>query len=1035
MIDITTPRLQRFVYALIALAMLLISGLLAMQIDILAEINDPHLLRDFRISLIFSAALLILAGAGFLFFRALLRQQKANLLVSRSTEESLRRSQQFVARINDLVPDSIYILDFVQQRMVYQNKAVSTVLGYSETDLHEERWDVRLSNLHPDDREAAFENLNRFLEMPQETIIESEQRVRHKDGSWRWFQVRETVFARSEDGAPIQILGVAADITERKRVEETLRAREEQYRELYTVSHRHTQELSLLDKVRSALLSEIDFAALIRVIVEGVAEAFGYRLVSIYLLQDAVLRLQYQVGYDRVVSEVPLTKGVIGKVARSGQPIWLNDVSTDPDFLSALEGVVSEVCVPLFDKGKVVGVLNVESSGDIVLGKSDLRLLTALSGQLSIAVGRARLYSDLQKSEERYRVVSDLVSDYAYSFDVTADGAFIHDWITDSYSRLTGYTLEEAATNTSTQLLFPPDEQARVNRDLAATLNGQETGGEYRIITKNREERWVNIRRRPVWDAKEQRIVKIYGVAQDITASKLAELQLQSYAREVEDLYNNAPCAYHSMGADGIFIRINDTGLNWLGYNREELIGQMGFGDLLTDAGRATCDGAFLRLQQTGQIDDLEFEVQRKDGTHFMVLLNATAVFDEQGRFLMSRATMFDITDRKNIQMAEQEQRALAEGFRELATRLSQSLDLDEVLDLVLSTVRRVVPHNSASVMLIENGRARIVRHFGFSVEEIEKMVTGRSFALDDLETLRRISTTRQPLIIGDTGSDSGWHSLSPENALRQQSYLGVPILLDSDTVGMLHLTSPEKHFFTPQHAERLITFAAQAAVAIQNARLYKQAQELAMLEERQRLARDLHDAVSQTLFSASVVAETLPRIWERQTPEETRSGLNELMRLTRGALAEMRNLLAELRPKALTETDLGVLLKQLTDASGGHIQIPIKLEVAIDRKTLPPDTQIAFYRIAQEALSNIIKHARAHQVEVKFTCSEGVACLQISDDGRGFDVEQAGAGHYGLQIMRERAIAAGATVTITSQPGSGTRIIVDWHADVKAPV
>ena len=158
------------------------------------------------------------------------------------------------------------------------------------------------------------------------------------------------------------------------------------------------------------------------------------------------------------------------------------------------------------------------------------------------------------------------------------------------------------------------------------------------------------------------------------------------------------------------------------------------------------------------------------------------------------------------------------------------------------------------------------------------------------------------------------------------------------------------------------------AALAIENAQLYERAQELAVVEERQRLARDLHDAVTQTLFSASLIAEVLPALWESDQ-HEGRELLKKLWQLSRGALAEMRALLLELRPAALVESRLDDLLRQLGEAFTGRTDVPVKVTVEGECR-LPADVHIALYRIAQEALNNVAKHAQASQVNVSLVCS-----------------------------------------------------------------
>jgi signal transduction histidine kinase len=197
-----------------------------------------------------------------------------------------------------------------------------------------------------------------------------------------------------------------------------------------------------------------------------------------------------------------------------------------------------------------------------------------------------------------------------------------------------------------------------------------------------------------------------------------------------------------------------------------------------------------------------------------------------------------------------------------------------------------------------------------------------------------------------------------------------------------------------------------------------------AVTSERTRLARDLHDAVTQTLFSASLIAEVLPDLWDMNQAEALKR-LEELRQLTRGALAEMRTLLVELRPNALIDVPLPTLLKQLGDSFIGRARLPVQLNVD-GQRTLSPDVQLAFYRITQEALNNIVKHAKATQVIVTLRLGDTVR-LSIVDNGVGFDPAAVPPNHLGTKIMRERAEAIGATYSLYSEPGEGTQISVTW--------
>jgi signal transduction histidine kinase len=212
---------------------------------------------------------------------------------------------------------------------------------------------------------------------------------------------------------------------------------------------------------------------------------------------------------------------------------------------------------------------------------------------------------------------------------------------------------------------------------------------------------------------------------------------------------------------------------------------------------------------------------------------------------------------------------------------------------------------------------------------------------------------------------------------------------------------------------------------------VYEQAQEAAVLQERQRLARDLHDAVTQMLFSASLIAEVLPRIWARD-PDKARQHLEDLRMLTRGALAEMRTLLRELRPAAFDEARLSDLLQQTADALMGKVGIPVTLTVRDTRShrvpPLPLDVRTTLYRVAQEALNNVAKHAAASKVTITVDQQPGRVDLWIQDDGKGFDAQRVTADHLGLGIMRERVAAIGGTLSVESAPGAGTCIRVQWR-------
>jgi signal transduction histidine kinase len=276
-------------------------------------------------------------------------------------------------------------------------------------------------------------------------------------------------------------------------------------------------------------------------------------------------------------------------------------------------------------------------------------------------------------------------------------------------------------------------------------------------------------------------------------------------------------------------------------------------------------------------------------------------------------------------------------------------------------------------------------------------------------------------------GRQPGPH-LEPADGL-----LVVPLVARGHTVGALHITRDDDAPFSDQERRLAQTVADDVAAAVENELLHAQQTREATEEERQRLARDLHDAVSQTVYSAVLIAEALPAVWERD-PDEGMRNLARLQRLVRAALAEMRALLYELRPAALEAAPLGSLLDRLGDMFAGQLQGTVTVRSSGDLD-LPPDAKLVLYRVTQEALSNILKHAHASEADVEVVAEDGVVSLYITDDGTGFDIRTVSPSGMGLRMMRERLEGAGGSFAIESAPGRGTaiRAVIPGRIDAQA--
>ena len=289
------------------------------------------------------------------------------------------------------------------------------------------------------------------------------------------------------------------------------------------------------------------------------------------------------------------------------------------------------------------------------------------------------------------------------------------------------------------------------------------------------------------------------------------------------------------------------------------------------------------------------------------------------------------------------------------------------------------------------------------------------------LETPAPYRTTN----IQDDPRFEGWPTAHPN----MRTFLGVPIVSRGEVIGSFYLTEKKGEkgaVFTGDDEELIRTLAAHAAIAIENARLHERSRELSTIEERKRLARELHDSVTQTLFSIGLTAEAAAELVEAD-PARAREQLGQLQELTRAAMTEMRSLIFELRPAELETEGLAAALRKHVDVLRRLYRQEIELAVDADRR-LPPEVEKGLLRIAQEALGNALRHSGADHVALSLTARDSRISLRVTDDGRGFDPEEAvtRSRRLGLTSMRERAEALGGTLRIDSDPGQGTTIEVE---------
>jgi signal transduction histidine kinase len=255
-----------------------------------------------------------------------------------------------------------------------------------------------------------------------------------------------------------------------------------------------------------------------------------------------------------------------------------------------------------------------------------------------------------------------------------------------------------------------------------------------------------------------------------------------------------------------------------------------------------------------------------------------------------------------------------------------------------------------------------------------------------------------------------------------------IPLMVRTRRIGMVTLSYPEVHTWTSADLQPYQATAAQLATAIdsrlQHVVLTERSQQLAVLDERRRLARELHDSVTQSLFGMSLLAQVLPELWQIDRDDALHS-LGQIRDQTRGALAEMRALLFELRPAEGDNQPLAWAIEHHAAAWTERTGIAATVD-ATTQQIVPPDVSHALMRITQEALHNVAKHAHAQHVQITLHGSTPLR-LEIADDGQGFVSDEVGGNHFGLLTMRERAAKIDAHFDVQTAPGNGTTITVEW--------
>lgn len=579
----------------------------------------------------------------------------------------------------------------------------------------------------------------------------------------------------------------------------------------------------------------------------------------------------------------------------------------------------------------------------------------------------------------------------------------------------------------------------------------------------------------PILDA-QNRLVASVHVARDITEHKRAERALQqardelelrvqqrtlelAQANQVLDQTNKLLERYFSsidtliayMDRDFNFIRVNEAYAKSAGFPVEYFQGKNHFALYP----HAENQAIFQRVVDTGEpysVFEKAFEypnqpergvtywdwslqpVKKPDGLVEGVVLS---LVDVTGRKRAEEELARQNQELLALSRREHEHREFAESLAQSAISLNSSLELEQVLGNILEQIQRAVPFSAADIILKEGRTFRVVGFLNHRDGDGAWPPADSVRSLDDFPLLEQIFSTRQPLLIAEVDGTADWQQRVGLDWVR--SYIGAPLVTAGQVSGIINLLSENPRAFDQAALERLMAYTAPAAAAMQNAWLFDQvrssnarlqalSRRLVEVQEGERryIASELHDEVGQALTGLTLALQLIEK--NAGNPPRVLQEVEQMYQLLENIMEDLHRLAVDLRPASLDHLGLAAALQQHVAMVSEKFGLVARFQMLGLQGRLPEEMEIAFYRIVQEALNNVVRHSKAKCVDVILEPRQDSLVLIIEDDGVGFDPQSISSkpGRLGLFGMRERAEMLGGKLIIESCVGNGTTLVVE---------
>jgi PAS domain S-box-containing protein len=666
-------------------------------------------------------------------------------------------------------------------------------------------------------------------------------------------------------------------------------------------------------------------------------------------------------------------------IGKSSPELGISDAASQAEVARrfAEEGVLRDVEVPRATRGGDAMTLSINLDW-VSIGQRKF-VLTSIR-DVTLRVQRQRELQQSQEallaSERRYRSIVETTGDGIMIGEPDGRIAFVNQRMAD----MLGYERDELEGMHGFDLIYP-DWRPAVLDNRAALDEGEVVRGEFKLRRKDGSPIWTVFSSTPMFDAEARHTGNI-TLHSDITELKAAEEALRLSEERFRLVLGAAPVTVAAQDQDLRFV----WAFNQRTAPSDGVVGKTDT-DIFRPEEAARLQAIKRRVLEEGVEIREQLWLDRPSRGRVFLDCTFTPLVNETGEVTGVGITTVDLTPMRLADEARRQTEQTLHSFYDSAPFLMGVGRLDGDQTVVLSANRAM-------------GEA-----------------IGRD--PDAIAGLRGVDIGNPPEF-----------ERSLVDAYRETERSGRPVRVEQ-TLGsesepvVLNITV--SHIGTDLDGEPLFSFIAEDVTERRRTEQDLRERELAAAaqEERSRLARDLHDSVTQALFAASLKAEALTTAGD--VAPETAKVLDDVRRLTGGALAQMRTMLLELRGEALEKIPIRQLLRNVVEATESRTQTRVELSIEGD-ETLPPLVHVAIYRIAQEALNNVARHARAAHARVELETGASLVRLSVSDDGRGFEPGPQGPAHLGLLSMLERAVEAGADLRVESAPGRGTSIIVEWR-------